>query len=155
MYYLEGDHPPDPLPFILQRLLSSNCFKDFYWLINLHSVIFWGQRRDLRILLSRSRISPIWVDKVVVFMQKILHKWIIGNDPLRLYGIHITHKNPLVKLCNIIVFINTPNKKYRIRNILKDASDIAKVIGLKESGTLKARIIYQYYSTSILNTLPG
>ena len=42
----------------------------------------------------------------------------------------------------------------RIRSILKDANDIAKMLRIKISGTLKALRIYQYFITSICAILP-
>ena len=42
----------------------------------------------------------------------------------------------------------------RIRIILKNVIDIAEVLGLKDSGPLKALNIYQYRRTSFLYILP-
>ena len=47
-----------------------------------------------------------------------------------------------------------PEMEYMIRIILKYMINIAKVLGLKGCGTLKAISIYQFFSASFCNILP-
>ena len=75
-------------------------------------------------------------------MFSLFHKGFIGDEHLWLYYVQVTHTK-FVEICNLLVMINTPNNKYVIINILKDASDASKVISIEVHGTLKAIIIYQ------------
>ena len=50
--------------------------------------------------------------------------------------------------------MNLPDTESVIRSILKDASDVSKVLRNEDSGTLKVLSIYQYCSSEICNILP-
>ena len=65
----------------------------------------------------------------------------------------VTHTKPLNKIRNLLVIMSCLDMESSIISILKDASDIAKVLEIKGSGTLKMLIIYQDCSTSICGIL--
>ena len=82
-------------------------------------------------ILEIINISPLRVGKVDIFTLSLLYKGLIGNDTLRIYDILVTHTEFLDKICKLLVLMSYPNKEYRIRVILKYASDIADTIRLK------------------------
>ena len=53
-----------------------------------------------------------------------------------MYEIQSTHMKFIDKICNLLVLMNLLKKKYRTRRILKGASDISKVLRLKDPSTL-------------------
>ena len=61
-----------------------------------------------------------------------------------LHDIVATHTQFLNKLHNLIILLSFSDMESRIRSILKDVSDIANVLRLKGSDTLKLLGIYQY-----------
>ena len=58
------------------------------------------------------------------------------------------------KLFNLLVLMNPPKMKYRVRIILKDASDVPKVDIIEGSITLKELNIYQDFITVICYVIP-
>ena len=84
---------------------------------------------------------------MTVFAHSILNKEPIGNELLRLHDILVTHTKFINKLCNLVIFMSCPEMGSSTINILNYASYISEVLGLKGSGTLKALIIYQVFST--------
>ena len=76
---------------------------------------------------------------------------IMGNDLLGLYRIHVTPMKIVDELRNILIIMNIPKIKPIIRSILKDASDVTKLLRLKESLNLKDIGINKYFYTSICN----
>ena len=75
----------------------------------------------------------------------------MGNDLLGLYRIHVTPMKIVDELRNILIIMNIPKIKPIIRSILKDASDVTKLLRLKESLNLKDIGINKYFYTSICN----
>ena len=116
---IEDESPPEPLPLLLKFILKPTWFFfNWKWLV-------------LILLLSGKILPPIWVDNYVVFTYNILHQVLIGNELLGLYDINVTHMKFLGKLRNLLVLLNRLKKKSRIIIILKDASDVSKVLGIK------------------------
>ena len=103
----------------------------------------------LRILLVTSRIPLHQVNKVAVFTCMLLQKGLMGNELLIFYEIITTYQKFLDKQRKIIIVLNGTKTKLIIISILKDTSDIIKVLGVKGSGTPNALSINQYCSTSI------
>ena len=85
------------------------------------------------------------VNTYSVFMFSLLNTEIFGNKLLRLSGILITPIEFLNKLHNLIVLMNWPEIKSRIRIILKYATHIEEVAGLKGSINLKALRRNKYF----------
>ena len=81
--------------------------------------------------------------KGLVFTCSLLSKGLIGDEILWWYDIHVKPTNFLDKLCKIIVLMNFPDAESGIIIILKDASNVFKVICLEGPGNLKVFIIYQ------------
>ena len=75
----------------------------------------------------------------------------MGNDLLGLYRIHVTPMKIVDELRNILIIMNIPKIKPIIRSIFKDASDVTKLLRLKESLNLKDIGINKYFYTSICN----
>ena len=63
-------------------------------------------------LLSSRGIPPLLLNKVRIFTFSLLYKGLIYNDLLGLYDILTTHTKLLDKLCNLLVLMNRPEKKY-------------------------------------------
>ena len=59
------------------------------------------------------------------------------------------HKKILDELHNLLVLLNPPELKYRIKTILKYTSNKSKVLVIKGYITLKAPGIYQYFNIEI------
>ena len=93
-------------------------------MINGHSVFLWKWRLFLRIFFAGSRFPPIWIDKVAVFACSLLYKGLIGYELLLWYDIHVIHTKFLDTLRNLLVLLNIPKTKSRVRSILKDVSDV-------------------------------
>ena len=108
----------------------------------------------LRLLISGSNLQMIWVENLAVFRSIILHKGIIYDDIFRLYDIHNKQQYVYDKLCNLLVLMNIPKAKYRIRSILRYTSDVAKVLIIKCWVTLKVLSIYQYFIKEIYIIYP-
>ena len=78
----------------------------------------------------------------------------MGYELLLWYDIHVTHTKFLDKLRNLLVILNIPQTESGFRNIIKDMSDLPKVLRLEGPHTLKALSIYQDFCIEICNFLP-
>ena len=92
----------------------------------------------LKIFFDISGLPPLWVNNFTVFTHIFLDKVLINNDILRLHEILVTDMNFINKLHNLLIFLSFPEMESRIIIILKYVGDIANMLGLKGSGTLKA-----------------
>ena len=77
----------------------------------------------------------------------------MGDELLGSHNILVINMKFLNKLFNLLIFLSFPEMESRIRIILKYVIDIAKVLGIKGSVTIKVLSIYQYYSTEFFNIL--
>ena len=118
--------PPDPVQISTEADLDIKFLQSLVdQLINCHSVFLWKCNFVLRLLFSGSRFLTLLIDKIAVFTRSLLYMGLIGYERLLWYYIHATHMKLLDKLCNLLVLLNIPNTESGVRNILKDASDVA------------------------------
>ena len=104
--------------------LEVNLLKSLvYWLLNGHSVCLQNWRLVLRLFFAVSQLTPIWINKIVVFMCRLLYKGLIGYDLLLWHEIQVTHTKFLDKLRNLLLLLKSPNTESGVINILEDASD--------------------------------
>ena len=77
-------------------------------MLNCQNLYLQKQRLVLRLLLSSSQILPLRINKVAVFIPRLLYKGLICDEIFWWYVIHVTHTKFLVKLCNLLVLLNYP-----------------------------------------------
>ena len=122
---------------------------------SIENILFCDQRLVLRIISARNRFPQILISNIYILTCSIFRKGLISDELLWSYDIQVTHTKFIDKLWNILVLLNLPKTKSGIRSILKDASDIAKVLRIKGPGTLMELRIYQDYRKEICNILPS
>ena len=101
-----------------------------------------------------SGFPPLWGNYATVFTHSLLNNGPISNELFGSHDILFTNMKFLNKIFNFLIFICCLDMESRIIIILKCVGDIAKVLRLKGSITLKAFSIYQYFSTSFCNIPP-